>query len=54
MDISQNVFARQDEDVDGAIPSEVQTTLMCFSTVCSDKPKHVVDRVAHSNKIFLP
>ena len=54
MDISQNVFARQDEDVDGAIPSEAKTTLMCFSMACSDKPKHVVDRVAHSNKIFLP
>ena len=29
-------------------------TLMCFSLACSDKPKHVVERVAHSNKIFLP
>ena len=54
MDISKNVFARQDEDVGRDNANEAKTTLMCFSMACSDKPKHVVDRVAHSNKIFLP
>lgn len=29
-------------------------SLMCFSLFCSDKPQHVNDRVAFSNKIFLP
>ena len=34
-------------------PMTIQT-LMCFSLACSDKPAHVIERVAYSNKIFLP
>jgi len=49
MDLSQNVITPQVENA-----AEAKTTLMCFSMACSDKPKHVTDRVAHSNKIFLP
>ena len=33
--------------------SEINT-LMCFSLACSDKSPTVVDRIAYSNKIFLP
>ena len=54
MDPSQNTIV-QDHNSGATGAADVnKTTLMCFSLVCSDKPKHVVDRVAHSNKIFLP
>ena len=49
MDISQNETTNHHDET-----AEAKTTLMCFSMACSDKPKHVTDRVAHSNKIFLP
>jgi ubiquitin fusion degradation protein 1 len=51
MDPSGNTI----DNTNASNQSDTKTiTLMCFSLACCDKPKHVVDRIAHSNKIFLP